>query len=108
MVSPLCALAAAIALIAAQMSPAMAQANNVSAIPDPGNTVIVQPGQVPAAESGDDIVCRTVPPTTGTRFGGGRECHKRREWAQRQQESQDITRKHEELGYVWAPNGVGH
>lgn len=104
----LCAPAVLIAFVAAGSGPAMAQANGAPATPDSGNTVIVQPGQALPAESGDDIVCRVVPPTTGTRLGGGRECHKRREWAQRQQDSQDITRRQETIGFLWAPKGVGH
>ncbi|HEX3431702.1 MAG TPA: hypothetical protein VHT03_12540 [Rhizomicrobium sp.] len=104
-----CAPAVVIALSAAGVGPAMAQANEAPATPDQGNTVIVQPGQAPgAAESGDDIVCQIVPPIIGTRLGGGRECHKRREWVQRQQDAQDATRAHERLGYIWMPSGGGH
>lgn len=99
--------AAVMALIAAGVGPAVAQANQAPAAPEP-ETVIVHPGQAPAAESGDDIVCQIVPPTTGTRLGGGRECHKRREWIQRQQASQDLTRAQERTGFVWAPKGPGH
>jgi hypothetical protein len=104
--SLLCALA--IAFIAAGVDPATAQVNEAPVATDPGNTVTIQPGQAPAAESGDDILCQIVPPTTGTRLGGGRECHKRREWVQRQHDAEAITRAHERIGYIWAPKGVGH
>lgn len=47
----------------------------------------------------DEIVCKNQPPATGSRLGGGRECHTQREWDQRQKDAQDITRKEELQGY---------
>lgn len=47
----------------------------------------------------DEIVCRNEPPHTGTRLGGGRECHTVREWNQRERESQDITRRQQVTGF---------
>jgi len=36
----------------------------------------------------DQVVCRLTPPPTGTRLGGGHECHTQREWDARQKEAQ--------------------
>jgi len=36
----------------------------------------------------DQIVCRRVAPPTGSRLGGGRECHSQREWDQRARDAQ--------------------
>lgn len=47
----------------------------------------------------DEIVCRNEPPATGTRLGGGRECHTVREWNQRERESQDVTRRQQVTGF---------
>jgi hypothetical protein len=47
----------------------------------------------------DEIVCRETPPTTGTRFGGGRECHSVRQWRQRQEDSQRILRQQQKVGF---------
>lgn len=54
-----------------------------------------QIAQTPAAASesnGDEIVCKITPPTTGTRLGGGRECHSARDWENREKEAQKATR----------------
>jgi hypothetical protein len=47
----------------------------------------------------DEIVCKQQPPATGSRLGGGRECHTVREWNQRQKDAQDTTRQQEMGGY---------
>ena len=47
----------------------------------------------------DAVVCKNEPPTTGTRLGGGRECHTVREWNERQRESQDATRREQSTGF---------
>jgi len=47
----------------------------------------------------DEIVCRNEAPATGTRLGGGRECHTVREWNQRERESQDVTRRQQVTGF---------
>lgn len=52
----------------------------------------------------DEIVCKNEPPATGTRLGGGRECHTVREWNQRQRDSQDLTR-HQEITGFKVPGG---
>lgn len=47
--------------------------------------------QTTAAESSrDEIICKMTPPKTGSRLGGGRECHTQREWDRRMRESQTI------------------
>ena len=48
----------------------------------------------------DEIVCRNSAPATGTRLGGGRECHTVREWNQRQQDAQQYTRQQQVMGYT--------
>ncbi len=40
------------------------------------------------ANNPDEIVCKITAPPTGTRLGGGRECHTQREWDQRTKDSQ--------------------
>jgi hypothetical protein len=52
----------------------------------------------------DEIVCKNQPPATGTRLGGGRECHTVRQWNQRQRDAQDVTRK-QEIGQMYHPGG---
>ena len=47
----------------------------------------------------DEVVCRAVAAPTGTRLGGGRECHTVREWNQREKESQDLTRDSQRRGF---------
>jgi hypothetical protein len=57
---------------------------------------------VTATSAGGDlnqIVCREVPAKTGSRIGGGRECHTQRYWDRMRQESQDITRHQQRTGY---------
>ena len=48
----------------------------------------------------DEVVCRDQAPATGTRLGGGRECHSVREWNRREKDAQDLTRHQERSGYV--------
>ena len=47
----------------------------------------------------DEVVCRAVAAPTGTRLGGGRECHTVREWNDRERESQDLTRDSQRRGF---------
>ena len=47
----------------------------------------------------DQIVCKEAPPQIGSRLGGGRECHSEREWRKRQQESQDVLRRQQRMGF---------
>jgi hypothetical protein len=46
----------------------------------------------------DDIVCRNSPPATGTRLGGGRECHTVRQWNEREREDQELLRRQQGVG----------
>ena len=41
----------------------------------------------------DEIICKTEPPPTGTRLGGGRECHTQQEWDSRMHETQKALEK---------------
>jgi hypothetical protein len=45
-----------------------------------------------------DVVCKPTPPPIGSRLGGGRECHTRREWWRRAMESQKILRRAQAIG----------
>lgn len=61
------------------------------------------PAAVPAESAApgvnlDEIVCKNQPPTTGSRLGGGRECHTVREWNQREREAQELTREQQREG----------
>jgi hypothetical protein len=48
----------------------------------------------------DEVVCKTLPPKLGSRIGGGRECRTQRVWNWIQRDSQEITRRQEQMGYV--------
>jgi hypothetical protein len=48
----------------------------------------------------DEVVCKNSEPATGTRLGGGRECHTVREWNQREKEAQDLTRQQQRVGFA--------
>jgi cytoskeletal protein RodZ len=47
----------------------------------------------------DEVVCKQTPPTTGTRFGGGRECHTARQWRDRQIEAARILQQQQRVGF---------
>jgi hypothetical protein len=47
----------------------------------------------------DEVVCKNSAPPTGTRLGGGRECHTQREWNQRQIDSQRALTQLQTLGH---------
>ena len=94
---------------AAQDAPATATATAAPApTPAPATaavapTATAAPAATAAADSSavnlDEIVCRTVAAPTGTRLGGGRECHTVREWNDRERESQDLTRDSQRRGF---------
>ena len=48
----------------------------------------------------DEVVCKQSAPTTGTRFGGGRECHTARQWRDRQVESERLLRQQQTVGFA--------
>ncbi|MGD0192827.1 MAG: hypothetical protein ABSD74_18975 [Rhizomicrobium sp.] len=57
----------------------------------------------------DEVVCRNNPPPTGSRLGGGRECHTQREWDQRQKDAQQATMMGEMKGLAGVGgSGGGH
>jgi hypothetical protein len=47
----------------------------------------------------DEVVCKNSPPPTGSRLGGGRECHSQREWNERQQEAQRALLRLQTIGH---------
>ena len=73
------------------------------------STQPAQPGQEAALTEVnlDEIVCRDSPPRTGSRIGGGRECHSQREWNQRQRDSQDALMRHQRMGFAGVTGGNG-
>jgi len=58
------------------------------------------------ADDPDQIICKSTPPPTGTRLGGGRECHTKREWDQRQKDSESEVVRGQEIGHMGS--GPGH
>jgi hypothetical protein len=58
------------------------------------------PAVAASAVNLDEVVCRAVAPTTGSRLGGGRECHTVREWNQREQDSREALLRAQQLGYT--------
>ncbi|HEY3637053.1 MAG TPA: hypothetical protein VGK90_02795 [Rhizomicrobium sp.] len=48
----------------------------------------------------DEIVCRNSAPATGTRLGGGRECHTVRQWNDRQRQDQRMLQQQQSVGMV--------
>lgn len=69
-------------LMALAMAAALAPG---SVLADPAQSSNTE--QTPSPDA-DQVVCKTSPPPIGSRLGGGRECHTKREWDQRAQESQ--------------------
>ena len=91
------------------LAPALAAAQTTTAPTAPASQT-AQATTAPAAQAAsatsdnsgvnlDEIVCRNTPAPTGSRLGGGRECHSVRQWNQREKEAQDITRKAEQEGF---------
>lgn len=81
-------------LASAQTQPAAADASAPMAVPAMQSQMAqtAAPAAATSGYNGDEVICRMSPPTTGTRLGGGRECHARREWDQRTRDAQDATR----------------
>ena len=53
----------------------------------------------PAPSDPDQIVCKELPPETGTRIGGRRVCHKQREWdAIRQRAADELEKRQIQRG----------
>lgn len=46
----------------------------------------------------NEIVCKSLPPPTGTRLGGRRVCMTRAQWDQAQVQAADAVRHQQELG----------
>ena len=62
----------------------------------PTVTITARAPQAPPAPAAstasdpDEIVCLMTPPRTGSRIGGARECHARRDWDRNRKESETI------------------
>jgi hypothetical protein len=85
---------AAVAFSAAVLiAPALAVAQEGAAAAAPAATASPAAPAAPAAADSngvnlDEVVCKQTPPPTGSRLGGGRECHTVRQWNQMQLDSQ--------------------
>ena len=53
----------------------------------------------------DEVICRNVTPPTGTRLGGGRECHTRRDWDNRMKQAQRVLQQKQVRGKVGTDAG---
>ena len=85
----------AAATAAAPLSPpAAAAAAPAPTVQAPATPVVSQ------ASNPDEVVCRMSAPTTGSRLGGGRECHTQRAWDARQQESQRALVNAQKVGFA--------
>jgi len=61
---------------------------------DPAQAVVAPQ----ATADADQIVCKMTAPPTGSRLGGGRECHTQRDWDQRQKDAQKSVEDKQKLG----------
>jgi hypothetical protein len=82
------------------LAPALAVAQDAQApAPATAPPAATAPATTDSANTNlDEIVCKNEPPATGTRLGGGRECHTVRDWNQREKDAQDTLRKDQALG----------
>jgi hypothetical protein len=96
------------AMTSAPVATAPAQTPGVAAAPASTMAAASAPAATPNQSGGsvvnlDEVVCRVVAPPTGSRFGGGRECHTVRQWNQRQKDSQDILTREQRMGTAGSP-----
>lgn len=109
--------------VLAQNEPGVTPGSGNSTVAQPAtaptgqNTVVVTPQSagkplsgapgVSAAENttadANQVVCKAVAATTGSRLGGREECRTQEAWRERQRESQDITRKLEITQFACVP-----
>ena len=67
----------------------------------------VAPATAASATSDPDaIVCLMIPPRTGSRIGGSRECHTRRDWDRNRKESETILSGMQMHGLQGATSGM--
>ena len=89
----------------APAAPAATPAATTSMAPDAAASAPLAAGAPATAASAstsadlDKIECRTTAPPTGTRLGGGRECHTVRQWNERMQDSQRALIKEQQTGF---------
>lgn len=55
--------------------------------------------QASATADPNKMVCKTMPPPTGTRLGSRHECHTQAEWDERMREDQKKTSQIQNAGY---------
>lgn len=67
-------------------------ADEQPAKPPPNVTVLSESNSAQIARDKSAIICRTLPPETGTRMGARRICHTEAEWEAQSRDGQDATR----------------
>ena len=102
---------AAAAFSSAMLFSLFAAADQTPALVAPAGTVAsAAPTAAAVADSSsvnlDEVVCRPIAAPTGSRLGGGRECHSVREWNQRERQAQDLTRQQERMGFNAKASGA--
>jgi hypothetical protein len=53
----------------------------------------------------DEVICRMSPATTGSRLGGGRECHTQHEWEAMRRQAQENLSNQQMQGQTMRPPG---
>jgi hypothetical protein len=53
----------------------------------------------------DEVICKQTPPKTGSRLGGGRECHTVRQWNQWQIDSRNALMHQQQMGGIQMGRG---
>jgi cytochrome c5 len=77
------------------LTPALAAAQATSAPSAP--TALATNGS--SGANLDEVICKNSAPPTGSRLGGGRECHTQREWNQRQSDAQNALLREQQSGF---------
>jgi len=103
-------IAAAVLSAAVLVAPALAVAQEGAAATAPAATAAPAAPAAPAATDSngvnlDEVVCRQMAPTTGSRLGGRRECHTVRQWNQQQIDSQNTLLHQQRAGSQSARGG---
>jgi len=74
---------------------------------DPVSTTTPNAASTTPDSDPDKIVCKQMPPPTGSRIGSRRECHTQAEWDQMARNDQEALARSQAMGYQQNP-GSGH
>jgi hypothetical protein len=83
-----------------QAAAASADAQALSQATTPASATPAQSTTMSGGDDPDQIVCKDMPARTGSRIGGGRECHTQREWRRLHLEARDFTRLQRRLKFL--------